>query len=482
MIKFVVLAFFILSINIFAENISIFQKDNLYGYKENSKIILPSIYEEARHFNGGYAIVKKDGFYGVIDKKGNFEIKPKNANIYFATNEVLIIAEKYINKLSLYSLEKHKKLAENIEKITYISNENGVIYYKNGTKYDLLFIPNYKICKGINANFHFLDKSHILYEIKYSNYKEEGVIDLSSCKKTVKNIKYKEEIRNKKNFTISIKNSKCILKDSKNNTILNKKCNEMYFDEIYPLVYSSIMKTDIKTQKIKLVYEIYNLHGKKLFNEALDFISGSQSSRSLDDGTLAVKKLDGKYGLIDIEGHTLLNFEYDEIFAWKDYDVYFADKYVKKNRTQYIISNDGHILLEANCIYSIQTGLVKYENNGKIGLVTTQGNQVIDEKYQDIIIDNKKYIVKNIDGQWGVIDSSENMLIPFKYDFIDNFHNSVAVFKKGKIWGYITDKGKEIFKVKAEYLSPFLKKMVVVIDNKLCDLKKRGDMFNVECK
>ena len=43
-----------------------FSENNLYGYKQESKIVLPAQFQEAMPFSGAYAIVLKDNKYGVL--------------------------------------------------------------------------------------------------------------------------------------------------------------------------------------------------------------------------------------------------------------------------------------------------------------------------------------------------------------------------------------------------------------------------------
>lgn len=57
------------------------KKNGLFGYISNSydnKNAIPCIYEEARDFDKkyGYAIVKYNGKYGMIDKSGNWKVEP----------------------------------------------------------------------------------------------------------------------------------------------------------------------------------------------------------------------------------------------------------------------------------------------------------------------------------------------------------------------------------------------------------------------
>ncbi|MCR5506357.1 MAG: WG repeat-containing protein [bacterium] len=54
-------------------------RDNKWGIakKRNGEVILPVEYDYVDNFYEGYAIVKKDGYYGAVDEKFNIVIEPK---------------------------------------------------------------------------------------------------------------------------------------------------------------------------------------------------------------------------------------------------------------------------------------------------------------------------------------------------------------------------------------------------------------------
>lgn len=55
-------------------NLESFKQKGKTGFKNGCKIVLPAIYESASYFHGGYAVVRLNGFSGVIDTEGNFAI------------------------------------------------------------------------------------------------------------------------------------------------------------------------------------------------------------------------------------------------------------------------------------------------------------------------------------------------------------------------------------------------------------------------
>lgn len=50
----------------------------LWGYKKsNFEVAIPPINELPLLFSGGYAVLKKNGKYGLIDEKGNIVLQPQ---------------------------------------------------------------------------------------------------------------------------------------------------------------------------------------------------------------------------------------------------------------------------------------------------------------------------------------------------------------------------------------------------------------------
>lgn len=55
-------------------NLEHFKQDGKTGFKRNCKIVIPAIYESASYFHEGYAVVRLNGFSGVINSKGDMII------------------------------------------------------------------------------------------------------------------------------------------------------------------------------------------------------------------------------------------------------------------------------------------------------------------------------------------------------------------------------------------------------------------------
>ncbi|MBR3254939.1 MAG: WG repeat-containing protein [Clostridia bacterium] len=112
----------------------------------------------------------------------------------------------------------------------------------------------------------------------------------------------------------------------------------------------------------------------------------------IESNVLRVKK-DGKYGLIDLDGKTLLNTEYEEITSLQGI-----------------------------------TNSIKTKKDGKIGIVNDEGKIILENKYADVTNlgkdDKSGFIVKNEDGKFGVVSYTGTQELEEKYDDIEKIHKN----------------------------------------------------------
>ena len=52
-------------------------------------------------------------------------------------------------------------------------------------------------------------------------------------------------------------------------------------------------------------------------------------------------------------------------------------------------------------------------------------------------IDDNKYVVSNVDNLYGVINGEGEVLVPLKYDYIDDYKNNILYYKKGNKYGVV---------------------------------------------
>ncbi len=208
-----------------------------------------------------------------------------------------------------------------------------------------------------------------------------------------------------------------------------------------------------------------------------------------------------KWGVINNEGKEIIAPEYDEIIIIpdKNKDVFICTYNVDYNNSTYdtkiLNSKKEEILKEYNKVEAIEnykqdevwyeTSILKYESNGKYGLIGFDGKLVLSPEYENIyslsgieksiIIekDGKKgltngigeiiiepqyleisaltdnyangYIVKSQDEKYGIISADKKTILEPKYDSIDHvFGSDMYVVSEGGAYKIISSNGDTI--------------------------------------
>ena len=185
---------------------------------------------------------------------------------------------------------------------------------------------------------------------------------------------------------------------------------------------------------------------------------------------------DGKYGVIDKNGNVLVNAEYVKVeipnrekaifVCSKEYDA-INNKYVNvvlNDKNEEIFKNNGNIesIISVNK-YGFNTSILKYEIEGKYGILSLDGRRITNNNYDSIEELNYKdnLLLLKQNGLIGVSDLSGNIKISLNYDSIisDGYNNNgtvdyagFIVSKDGK-YGYITKDYKEMLPLEYQDVS-----------------------------
>ncbi len=136
-------------------------------------------------------------------------------------------------------------------------------------------------------------------------------------------------------------------------------------------------------------------------------------------------KVDGKWGLADINGRVLLEPNYPSV------------KYVFKTRQNRVI-NDG-----ANYAFFDGRHYQIFDRDGKQLPITDI--EEVTAQYRDMLIASRR-------GRFGVINIDNEVIVPFKYDGIDPFDSGRAVARIGGISTYVyrSKEAKQMWQQKAQ--------------------------------
>jgi len=303
-----------------------------------------------------------------------------------------------------------------------------------------------------------------------NNFKNIGltillVLNLFACQSSKELKESHEEIKN--NDSITETNDWYQFGDnekSKKIKILraNGKIGFLYEngEELFPCIFDSVV--DVNNSSIT------KING---FEQRLN----GYFTYSSDNNRYAKVKINGKWGIISIDGSIVIPYIYDEIYDF-DYSItpkmegpyidFFDYKgkiaIVKKNNLWGLVNTKGEVLTDF--IYEqffIPNVRLYHENraaamkNGKWGFLNEKG-ELLDTFIYDAVgssyLENPDYVslfkgglaVVKKNGKWGAIDLNGNERISFIYENISTFNYETTSAQKDGKWGYINKNGEEI--------------------------------------
>ena len=190
---------------------------------------------------------------------------------------------------------------------------------------------------------------------------------------------------------------------------------------------------------ISLAISIYLPNKDKLSNEKIDTSKNYETIEM--NGKIGVK--DGK--------NVIIEPQYDKIIIPNEHkDVFMCEsgedaKFVNSKNEEIFQNYDDVELIEyADSKY--EKNILRYEKNGKYGLLNINGKTITDAKYEDLtsLTDKEGEVLVKENGEYGIIDEKGNTKIKNKYDSIqsDGFYTDESGYKKaGYIVSVVTNDG-----------------------------------------
>lgn len=208
------------------------------------------------------------------------------------------------------------------------------------------------------------------------------------------------------------------------------------------------------------------------------------------DYTYYLLNVDEKYGVIKKDGSIVIDPVYDEVQIPNHDRAIFVVKgengfKVLDDNKQEILTGNGEVTgiegtnLEGKKVYN--NTVLKYQENGKYGLINFEGKKITDPIYEELVSLNEKYgeIRARKDGKFGVINVKGVILVHAKYDYVrgDGYTNDNSSKEAGYIVGIRNDNGmvygaldkneKEIIKPEQETLY------------RVTEIKDNNNIYNV---
>jgi len=388
---------------------------------EGNSLIKPT-YDYISEFHDGVARINIggdcsgsscfEGKWGVIDTGGKFLIKPEMDSISFLYGPAFIISRKENGK-KLWGLAGKKgniivSLKYDAIDIFSLHSPNLFKVSLNG-KWGLM-----KVDGTLVAN---IDLDAIGYPeltkavIKRNN--KQGLIDLTG-KILISPVYDRIEWLEKKQIAVVMVNGLYGIANSKGQELITPQ-----FDFITSRDFASldVARAGMRSPKCTskqcsvLKYGIITVEGNSLIKPTYDYIS------EFHDGVARINLggecsgsscLKGKWGLIDVGGKVLISPEMDSIS-----------------------SLDGPALR-----------ISRKENDKELwGLAGKKGNIILGLKYDFIGNFSEGLAIVNLGGKWGFIDQTGKFIIEPKYDSARDFKGGFADGRLNDKWGYVDAKG-----------------------------------------
>jgi len=392
------------------------QKENKVGLVSliNGKEILAPKFDKIYPFDNGFAVVKNDSLFGVIDKTGKEILAPEYAYVptgfsfkrplqkegkwFFMNSEGTIISDYFDAAKVMYN-----GLAE-----VFLNNKYGFVNEEGKVvipiEYDAVGKPE----EGFIA-------------VKKGN--TWGFIDYANQEK----IEFKFEDFPDSKYQMHFAEGLCKVKKNGNFGFINTLSNVKI-----PIIYSEATPFFDEYSLVKRGGNegIIDIKGEEIIPAKYTKIHYFGLNRYFDNGIAIASKGD-KWGFINNKGEELTEFVFDA------------------PELQNNLENDFNILP-----YKFFEGLCRVSVNGKIGFINLKGENVIVPQFKEAQDFQRGLATVKLKDRWGFINRSGDLVSPYKYsDFYiyEDVSESNVFFRAVEfknLWGLVGNNGKELIPCK----------------------------------
>ena len=225
---------------------------------------------------------------------------------------------------------------------------------------------------------------------------------------------------------VVIKSGKQILVGKDGNEVLSLNQN---YDEITSVLKTKDAGVIVKKGK---KYGVINLNGENVIEFNYDELKETKSG-------IFIFKKNGKYGIIDLDNNEKVSAKYTNITYQEASDMYIAEK---ENFESDIIDDTFNVKLSGMLLaFNNEEGYIKIKNQENVSYY----NFKFEEKHDTEIFANHTLFLRKQNGKYGFVDKDGNVVVDYQYDDAtdQNDYGFAGVKKDGK-WGSIDTNGKVI--------------------------------------
>ncbi|MCM1502755.1 MAG: WG repeat-containing protein [Bacteroidales bacterium] len=224
-----------------------------------------------------------------------------------------------------------------------------------------------------------------------------------------------------------------------------------------------------KETTIPFQYDFNDRSFVSYMGPVLDFV--------FSNGLCIVPGAEGKIGLIDVYGNSVLPIQYEDIINWRDID---TPEIILKRKADDgmgflygVCDRDFNLLVpfEFNCFTKVwdydsqgEVHLYGYivSKAGKYGLLDSAFNEQLPLKYDYMAVTEHGSYIASMDGKYGVLDNNLKIIVPFEYEFI---------YEEDSSEGYVAEKNytSRLFDKTGNLINDFYVKNRYTYDVELCD-------------
>ncbi len=453
-----------------SDEITLFNTDgNIIVHCNSKKVFLQPLFDYVSDFVDNYALVKKEGKYGIIDIEGSLIIEciydsmsiPEIGHSIVTLNKT-----KYLLSIS----DNYKLLLPDCNIVRYY-NDNFIVVGKTYPNTDSNFF--YVIDKYGNVlSNHYNDIGNLKDDIaiiKVRSYPHSlyGLLS-SDCKEVVKPKYYSlKKIDDSKTYYVDFEEVYEMRRkiptnphyiDCLGNTVILNGNNSIILPSKYVRGrnYSCSLAAVAEERKIK--------------ETQLEIIGDIFDDFSFRDKKVDVTKV--SYGFIDINGKECIHCQYDYVT-----DFLYNMSICTINSKKCVIDINGEVIIPAKYddLDFLSTNFFKAKFNGLWGVISILDEIIIPFLYiqigniSDNIISvkvktesinslnnyahNRQRIFncyndnqdsEDVIGKWGFINIKNETIIPCQYSEVHDFNNGIAALKDNH-WTFVNDKGDILF-------------------------------------
>jgi hypothetical protein len=405
-----------------------------YGVQDSAgKVILPTVYGSIIKTGDSY-IVKLGTVHGILDASFKVIIPLEFVNI-----------ETVIGSKPVYILSRRTGGLEIVDKDG-ASQIQGNFRYARAFYFTQKSTTNYLTLENSNGkkaiyNFEkkkfevdFVAKNFIPFEAGTIIVDDtcSHIIDKNFSPITKESFTQVEANKNSSTFIVTKKNKKGLL------SFAGKYILPCEYDRIENTGGSLDLFIATKNGKSVCV----DFLGKNILNENYDLIKplyGSYASPSL-----LLVKTNKKMGIKDVLNHIIVPVEFDTVYS------NYGNCYIGQKQTKIVrYSLQGSLLNEVECdkIELVGYDTRVYYLNGKAGLLNHDLEPLSKPDYDNIeLLGNSRYssyygnnrsnVLRVIlNGKMGLLDKTGKLLLPIKYDLIEQMDNNSILLKQNGKYG-----------------------------------------------